>query len=206
MPYHRTSLTRFLKDGSISPHRLRATRRSAPSRRLAWRRVSPCRRTSEHHVWKSSAWPSGGADRLAPGQTVGEQVGDGGELLRALLGHEPVRRNEGGIAREQQQVRLDLLVPAIDLIERSAEAPVGLGDPRPPRRIRKRVRGRPVRRAGGEQRALVGEVRVDGVALDAGTLRRSPRSTSARARRSCAVRRSPRRSGAESRPVVPRAS
>src|SRR5688500_5487868 len=80
----------------------------------------------------------GGAHRLAPGQTVREQVGDGSELVRALLGREPVRGDERGVAREQQQVRLDLLVPAIDLVERSAEAPVGLGDPRPRRGIRKR--------------------------------------------------------------------
>ena len=84
----------------------------------------------------------GGANRRAPGQTVREQVGDGSELVRALLGHEPYAGTSVESRANSSRCGSNKLVPVIDLFERGAEAPVGLGDPRPRRGIRKRVRSR----------------------------------------------------------------
>src|SRR5262245_16204312 len=71
------------------------------------------------------------------------------------------------VALEDRNVPLDALVPAVGPSERRAQAGLAIVDRAPRFRIREGMECAPMGRAGREERVLVREVRVDGMAFDA---------------------------------------
>jgi hypothetical protein len=88
-----------------------------------------------------------------------------------LLDLERVAGDERSVTPEQRQVGLDALEPDVDLVQRATQPLHRVRDGRPRLDLRERVQLGPVACARGVERALVGEVGVDGVSLDAGALR-----------------------------------
>ena len=89
--------------------------------------------------------------------------------MSAVISREDVRvrGDDGGVSEEQRQVGFDGLVPCVHLAESPAKAAHRVLDLRQRLEGRHRMSRRPVLGAGSEERAVVGEVRVDGVPLDA---------------------------------------
>src|SRR5215207_4457348 len=131
--------------------------------RVADRRARPGRRTP--------------AQAAAGHQDVLDRAKVAVEVAEPLVDH----GHEGLVAQQAGVHPLRAAVERVELAQRGLEA-LGRGlDPGPGPRVGRRVRGAPVRRAGGEQRLLVGEVAVDGRAAHAGAVGdradRSPRGT-----------------------------
>ena len=81
----------------------------------------------------------------------GQRVGETPEPSRPLL---PLRRDGGsarGVADEQRHVRLDFLVPAVDLAQSPLQPPVRVRDAAPRSLVRERVQESPVRTACAER-------------------------------------------------------
>ena len=122
------------------------------------------------------------ADALSTGPSLGDRVAELSESDRRLVEHLGIRLDEV-VSSEQGHIGLDRLVPRVQLGKRAAQAVLRILDRRELREVWVRVLGRPVLRASLVERAVVGEVRVDGVALDARPLSdcadRRPRRTDA---------------------------
>ena len=111
--------------------------------------------------------PDGRADALAAWPAPCERVGQGPEAGRHLVEDLRVRGDEGGVPDEQRQVGLDGLVPRVEVAEHPAKAALGIVDLGQRPEVGQRMLRLPVLGARPEERSVVGEVRVDGVPLDA---------------------------------------
>ena len=129
--------------------------------------VRPSRRTSDRHVSNASACPTAARTVLEPPRSAASRSASVGESL-CVTGHVGADGgNELGVAEEELEFVVGVCVPRPDLSEREGEALSGSAAASQRLCRRERVEQRPVARAGGEERVLVREMRIDGVPLDA---------------------------------------
>ena len=168
----------------------RRSRRDAPSRRRPGSAKGPAgvRASATSRIPTRARSPP---DALPAWPALGDLVDQGREVGCHLAEGLGVRGDDRSISNEQRQIGFDRLVPRVHLAESPAKAAHRVVDRRQSLEVRHRMSPRPVLGAGSEERAVVREVRIDGVPLDARPLGdpadRRPRGTDARMQLDCGL-------------------